>query len=241
MVSVCMATYNGSQYIYEQVSSILNQLNATDELIVSDDGSTDNTVAIINSFNDARIKVYLNKSSGRPTENFQNALIRAKGEFIFLSDQDDIWIDTKYDKLKNLLLIYDLVVSDSIVVDENLNKLIPSFFDYHGSKKGVLRNAIKNSYFGSCMAFRRKVLKYALPFPMSREIGHDVWIGLVAEMTGKVFFYNEALILYRRHSSAVTSHAIGKSKRSIFKKVSGRLVMLQHVINFYIKYRWKRD
>ncbi|WP_419801106.1 glycosyltransferase family 2 protein [Mucilaginibacter sp.] len=235
-----MATYNGCQYIYEQVSSILNQLDACDELIISDDGSTDNTVAIVNSFNDARIKVYTHKSSGRPTENFQNALIRAKGEFIFLSDQDDIWIENKYDKLKELLLVYDLVVSNSIIVDENLNKLNPSFFAYHRSKKGIFRNAIKNSYFGSCMAFRSEILKYALPFPTSSEIGHDVWIGLVAEITGKVFFYNEALILYRRHSSAVTSHAISKSKRSFYKKVFGRLVMLQHVIIFYIKYKWKK-
>ncbi len=241
MVSVCIATYNGEKFIKKQIESILIQLEADDEVIISDDKSTDNTIQIINSINDDRLKLYVNRnSSGRPTENFQNALEKANGEYIFLADQDDIWLENKYHKLKNLLSIYDLVTSDSIVVDEDLNEIIPSFFANHGSRKGILRNAIKNSYFGSCMAFRSRILDYALPFPKSKEIGHDVWIGLIAEMTGKVFFYKEPLILYRRHSAAVTSHGISRSKRSIIAKLFGRVIMMQHVFNFYIKHKWKK-
>jgi len=241
MVSVCIATYNGEKYIKQQIESILTQIDIDDEIVISDDLSTDLTTEIVNSIDDLRIKLYINNNpSGRPTENFQNALNKSKGEFIFLADQDDIWLENKYNDSKHLLLKYDLVLSDSILVDENLNVLKKSFFNFHKSKKGVLINSIKNSYFGSCMAFRRKILDFALPFPKSREIGHDVWLGLVAEMTGSVYFYNKPLILYRRHASAVTSHGIGKSKRSLAKKFLGRLIMLQHVFVFYINYKWKK-
>ncbi|HMI00860.1 MAG TPA: glycosyltransferase family 2 protein [Pedobacter sp.] len=234
--SVCMATYNGEKYIYDQIKSILDQLRSDDELIISDDQSKDHTISIIESFNDPRIKLFLHKNVGRPTENFQNALEKAEGEIIFLADQDDVWIEGKYEKMRKLLKTYDLVLSNSILVDEDLKVLNSSFFHYHGSAKGVVRNAIKNSYFGSCMAFRKGLLQYALPFPSTLEIGHDIWLGLVAEMTGNVYFTNEAMILYRRHGSTVTPHGIGKSKRSLFVKLWSRIIVLKYVLKFYLKY-----
>jgi glycosyltransferase involved in cell wall biosynthesis len=237
MISVCIACYNGEKFIREQIISILGQLSENDEIIVSDDSSSDNTVEIIKSIADPRINLVFNKNStGRPTENFQNALLLAKGDLVFLADQDDIWVDNKCAKLTSLLGSCLLVLSDSIVVDENLNELNSSFFKFHGSGKGVLRNIVKNSYFGSCMAFRRELLEFALPFPSSREIGHDVWLGLVAEMVGKVCLTHERLILYRRHDATVTPHAIGKSKRSLPIKLWGRVIMLKYVLVFYFKY-----
>jgi glycosyltransferase involved in cell wall biosynthesis len=237
MTSVCLACYNGEKHIKEQVESILIQLDGSDELIISDDSSTDDTISIIKSIRDERIKLYINEnSSGRPTENFQNSLKKAKGTFVFLSDQDDIWLADKYETMKALLATNDLVLSDSVVVDETLKELHPSFFKFHGSGKGILKNVIKNSYFGSCMAFRRELLNYALPFPSSKEIGHDVWLGLVAEMVGKVCLVARPLILYRRHPLAVTSHGMGKSKRNLVIKIWGRVIMLKYVLFFYVKY-----
>jgi len=238
-----MATYNGEKFIEEQIRSILAQISINDELIISDDGSTDRTVEIIQNLNDNRIKLYRHASSGRPTENFQNALLKATGQFIFLSDQDDVWLENKYVKMVKLLESYDLVLSNSIVVNDALQTLSSSFFKFHGSAKGVIRNAIKNSYFGSCMAFRKELLIHALPFPPSKEIGHDVWLGLVGEMVGKVYFTDEPLILYRRHTDAVTSHGLSKSKRSLFVKLWSRVIMLKYVFMFYIKYKlnWKED
>lgn len=236
MVSVCMASYNGEEFIHEQIKSILNQLKPEDELIISDDGSTDHTLKIIAEFNDPRIHVYDHPSTGRPTENFEYALERASGEFIFLSDQDDLWLEGKYEMMIKLLSSCDLVLSNSVLVDEQLNTIHPSFFNFHGSAKGIIRNVIKNSYFGSCMAFRKELLNYALPFPASREIGHDVWLGLIAEMVGKVCLTEQPLILYRRHAAAVTPHGMGKSKRSLFVKLLGRVIMFKYVFIFYIKY-----
>lgn len=244
MVSVCLASYNGEDFIKDQIVSILNQLHPEDELIISDDGSNDHTIAIIMSFADPRIKFFPHTSSGRPTENFEHALEQARGEFIFLSDQDDIWLKNKYDHMLSLLHTNDLVLSNSTLVDEHLEVINPSFFKFHNSRKGIVRNVIKNSYFGSCMAFRRELLSFALPFPSSKEIGHDVWLGLVAEMTGKVYLTDEPLILYRRHSSAVTAHGMGKSKRSLFVKLFGRVIMFKYVCAFYCKFllnKWKKD
>lgn len=237
MNSICIASYNGEKYISQQLESILSELLENDEVIISDDNSSDRTLDIVQSFNDKRIKVFKNENStGRPTENFGNALKHARGDIIFLSDQDDIWLENKYSKMLAILKNNILVLSDSILVDSELNVIQPSFFKYHNSKKGVLRNSIKNSYFGSCMAFRRELLNFALPFPRSKEIGHDVWLGLVAEIIGSVGFLDEQLILYRRHDSAVTAHGMGKSNRSLTVKVWGRVIMLKYLLVFYIKY-----
>ena len=91
MISVCIATYNGSKYIKEQIDSILPQLDECDEIIVSDDSSTDNTLSILKSYHDRRIIIFTNQKFNSPIYNFENALKHAKGDIIFLSDQDDIW------------------------------------------------------------------------------------------------------------------------------------------------------
>ena len=107
MISVCMASYNGEKFIKAQIGSILMQLGKDDELVISDDGSTDRTVEIIESYGDKRIrllhhhknlsiaKIRYSRNFYYTTENFENALRAAKGDFIFLSDQDDIWAENK--------------------------------------------------------------------------------------------------------------------------------------------------
>ena len=94
MISVCIATYNGAEYLREQVESILSQLEEEDEIVVSDDSSTDTTIEILQSFGDRRIKIFKNPAKGF-VRNFENALRQAQGDFIFLSDQDDVWLPNK--------------------------------------------------------------------------------------------------------------------------------------------------
>ena len=89
-ISVAMATYNGEKYIKKQIESILINLNKDDELIISDDGSKDKTLDIIKSIKDKRIKIISGPKQG-VIKNFENALNNCTGEYIFLSDQDDIW------------------------------------------------------------------------------------------------------------------------------------------------------
>jgi glycosyltransferase involved in cell wall biosynthesis len=240
MVSVCMATYNGEKYVREQLDSILSQLKPDDEVVVSDDSSSDSTVDVIKSIPDKRIRLSVGNTFRDPIKNFQNCLKLAMGDYIFLSDQDDIWLPEKYSKMMALLSEYDLVISDSIIVDEQLKEIEPSFFRFFGSGKGLLKNMARSAYYGSCMAFNRKLLERSLPFPDTQEIGHDLWIGLVGEMTGKVLFYKEPLLLYRRHASAFTHTGLSKSKRNLFQKVRGRIVMLKEVSRFLINKRWKK-
>lgn len=89
---------------------------------------------------------------------------------------------------------------DACIVDANLRISGCSFFEFKKCKKGYWRNLIKNSYIGCCMAFKRSILDYAIPFPDNIPM-HDQWIGLLSERVGKVEFCNEQLLLYRRHSN----------------------------------------
>ncbi|WP_200864754.1 glycosyltransferase family 2 protein [Arcticibacter svalbardensis] len=235
-----MATYNGALYIKPQIESILKQLHADDELIISDDSSTDNTLEVIKAVCDSRVIILEGNRFRDPIKNFEHALKSARGVFIFLSDQDDVWIDGKYEKMLTVLEEFDLVVSDSIIVDENLAVLHPSFFAYFGSGKGILKNMIRSTYYGSCMAFRQNVLKLAMPFPDTKEIGHDLWIGLVAELTGRVCFLTQPMLLYRRHKNTFSSAGVGLSSRSVGQKFYGRVVMIWELCKFILRNKLKR-
>ena len=227
MISVCLATYNGEKYIREQLDSILPQLNCDDEIVVSDDSSTDKTLQIVQSFDDPRIRIFPNNKFHSPIFNFENALKKANGEYIFLCDQDDIWLSNKIEMMKKYLGKYDLVVSDCKVVDANLNVLSESFFSTLHSGNGFCKNLIKNTYLGCCMAFRKEVLKYILPFP-SLIAMHDIWIGLSVELNGKPYFLHEPLMLYRRHGGNV-SFGGEKSHFSLCYRIRYRLIMLYYL------------
>ena len=233
-----MATFNGERYIREQVDSILMQLSVKDELIISDDGSTDSTLDILEKYSDCRIHLLLATERLGVIGNFERALNYAKGDIIFLADQDDVWMNEKYNIMCSYLNEYDLVVCDSIIVDSNLNVICNSFFDYFGSGPGIMKNILRSSYYGSCMAFKKELLQKSLPFPKTKEIGHDLWIGLVGELVGKVLFLRQSLIKYRRHDATMTSLnlSLNRSSRSLSEKIAGRIIMVANVCLYYLKY-----
>ncbi len=201
-ISVAMATYNGEKYIVEQIKSILKNLSQEDELIISDDGSTDKTLFLINSFQDERIKIFKGPKKG-VKQNFANALKHTNGEIIFLADQDDIWL---FNKVTKVLEVFEntncsCLVHDCSVVNEDLSEVLyDSFFLYRKSKYGIIRNIYKNRYLGCCMAFRSKMKEKILPIPQNIEM-HDQWIGLLCEKDGGVEFLKEILLKYRRHEN----------------------------------------
>lgn len=225
-ISVCMATYNGQKYIKRQLESILFQLSDQDEVVVSDDKSTDKTLYIISQINDKRIRVSTNIGKQGPMSNFEQALKKATGAFIFLADQDDIWLPNKVEKTLKLLMFNDLVLSDCTVVDGHETILYDSFFRKRGSKKGFWYNLYKNSYIGCCMAFKREVLSYALPFPAHVHM-HDWWIGLMVEAKGRVYFNTEPLISYVRHGN--NASPTGELGYSITQKIKNRAVLSYYV------------
>ena len=226
-ISVAMATYNGEKYIKEQLESILKQLNKNDEIIISDDGSTDNTINIIKNLKDKRIKVINGPRKG-VKQNFANAINNCSGKYIFLSDQDDIWCDNKveavlseFGKEKVNCVIHDCVVFDS----KTNNIIINSFFEYRKSRKGIIRNIIKNSYIGCCMAFDSKLKEYILPVPNDIYM-HDQWIGLQAEKHGMVKFVNNKLIRYRRHDKNMTS----LNQHNVISMLKNRINLFRRII-----------
>lgn len=207
-ISVAMATYNGEKFISDQIESILKQLDRNDELIISDDNSKDNTVEIIKGYmeKDDRVKLIFNYKKGI-ISNFDNAISHSSNDIIFLSDQDDVWVDNKVETIKNYFLEekLTLVISDAYIVDSDLNTLQDSFYKSMNSSKGIMKNIIKNTYIGCAMAFKRELKEKILPIPAKVPM-HDMWIGIIAERYGEVKFIPEKLIYYRRHESAATSY-----------------------------------
>ncbi len=215
MISVCMAVHNGERYIREQIASILSQLAPEDELIISDDGSTDRTLDEIQSFCDPRIKFYQYKLPENvcPSEkdpafiksriifcNFMNSIMKAKGDYIFLSDQDDIWKPEKVSRCISALQSCNCLVHSCEVFGDSgdTSYISPRSFQKYLSFFLVLPNLM-----GCCMAFRRDALFDAvkkcqeIDFP----IEHDTWLALCAIMHGGLTFLNEPLIRYRRHGN----------------------------------------
>lgn len=234
MITVCIATYNGEKYIKEQLFSILEQLGEEDELIISDDNSSDNTIAVIKGISDSRIKLFFNEEKGY-TSNFENTLRQASGDIIFISDQDDIWADNKVEICLEELKTYSLVVSDATIINENNEIISDSYFKLRNIKRTSLGNIIKFSYLGCCLAFRSDMLKKALPFPPNRAFcTHDNWLFLVGSCFFKYKIQNEKLIFYRRHGGNVSTGGL-VSITSKWFKVKYRIYLCFYLIRRFFK------
>lgn len=237
MISVCIATYNGERFIKEQLDSILCQLSKEDEIIISDDGSTDKTLEIIDSYNDNRIKVFHHQkdeilsevTQGRnfyyATQNFANALSKVSGDYVFLSDQDDIWLQNKVSRCLELLKKNDVIVHNYQVVDVNGNLTKEQQFSKNPLHESVFFNIIDSHFRGCCMAFKAELLRKCLPIPLN-VIGHDYWIGAIATKYCSIFYEMNPLIQSRWYPDSVSA----KRKTSLLYKIKFRL-------NLYIELR----
>lgn len=230
--SICLACFNGEKYIKDQLTSVLAQIGRDDEVVISDNGSSDRTLEIIESLHDERIKV-LNCTTLGVVKNFQNCLLNASGKYIVLCDQDDIWLDGRLDAARCALYSSDLSVVGMLVVNEHLepleldSNLIPpntSFF----------KTFYSNGFSGCCLAFRRNVLDIVLPFPDQLPM-HDWWIILMLIMLKmKININKNKFILYRRHKNNVSNTA-NNSKSSFVHKIYIRLLILFFLILRYFK------
>ncbi len=233
-ISVCMATYNGAPFLKEQLFSILKQLSIHDELIISDDGSTDGTLELIETIQDKRIKLFHSPHKNL-IFNFENALKQATGDVIFLSDQDDVWFDDKVEKSLKYLKKYLLVFSNAAMFHGDDIQKTELFFKDSGKKTGILSNLIKVKFLGATLAFHKSVLTKALPFPKNLAM-HDIWIGLIAETMGPTYYIDEPLIYYRRHGNTASTagHA---SNNSIYTKLKIRWQLLINLC----KRKWHKN
>lgn len=240
MISVCIATHNGERYITRQLDSILCQIGVEDEVIISDDGSTDNTLTVIEDILDKRIKVLSFAqpfTTKHPHEyvcrNFENALRYAQGDYIFLSDQDDEWLPNKVEVCMKDLQSHDIVLHEFMHIDENENVI--SSLHYNGSfrtKNYLLRDG---KHYGCAMAFRRGVLDYALPFPRHLLL-HDYWIGILSEILGDFYFEEQPLLRYRIHLQNTS-----QAKNSLSFKLAYRMRTVYDVFRRVLWYKMNFD
>jgi len=227
-----MAVYNGEEFIIEQIQSILDQIGDNDELIITDDKSEDNTISLIQNLKDDRIVLIQNARKLGIVKNFEKAISLAKGNYVFLSDQDDIWANNKVQIQISDLKHAVLSVSDmNIFRSKNFEIIKKSFFtDRRIPKKRLfLNNLLKNRFVGSCMAFRKDLIPFIIPIPRNCPM-HDWWIGLIACLKGKVIFQNQILVNHRHHDSNNSDTALKKSTSGILDKFMFRIKILTLIL-----------
>lgn len=237
MISVCMATYNGEKTIKRQLSSIIPQLTATDEIIIVDDDSSDSTISIIQSMrgsSKAPIRIVINEKNEGPIKSFEHALELAKGDGILFSDQDDQWYSNKVYMMQQAFKTgADLIVHDAKVVDGDLNLIDESWNSYNNNDlpQTIMSNIVKNGITGAMMGISKKLKNQALPFPKNIEM-HDQWIFLVAKKNhDKLVEIKTPLMNYVRHGD----NATGMHKRSKKDQLNGRWRMLKYIWSYQKK------
>lgn len=201
-ISIAMAAYNGGMFLSDQLNSFAAQTKLPDELVVCDDGSTDDTALIVEEFSKrAPFKVCLIKNEYNLgyVKNFEKAITLCSGDIVFLSDQDDVWFSEKISKIISIFKENPnvlLVQSNMLLTDEGLNSSGVSQLE------NILALGHKCSdFFTGCgIAIRRNLTEIVLPIPNDLW-GHDAWINRLARFLGVVQLVEEPLMYYRRHGS----------------------------------------
>lgn len=202
-VSVCLATYNGERFILDQVNSILTELGDADELIISDNGSTDATLGLLAQVDDVRLRIVCCRKTG-VVANFENALLHARNDLIVLSDQDDVWCPGRLAVAHAALEHHQLSLVGLTFVDEKLEPLCNPV-TVRRPVLSLFSTLLRNGYTGCGMAFRRELLRVILPFPVQVPM-HDWWIAVVAlGIRTPIHISMAEMILYRRHGANVSA------------------------------------
>lgn len=217
-ISIALCTYNGEQYIYEQLLSISNQTLRPKEVVICDDHSVDGTVAIIEKFiKEApfEVRLYQNEVGLGVVKNFEQAISHCRGNYIALCDQDDVWLPHKIQGTCAALQQAEaelgvatplLVHSDLCVVNSDCEIISPSFMNsqkfFHVDKDAIKTLVVQNFVTGCTVLMNRALVTIALPLPRNC-IMHDWWLALVAATCGKLLYVNQATIYYRQHGTNV--------------------------------------
>jgi len=216
-LSIALCTYNGAVYLKEQLESIAAQTRTPDELVISDDHSTDDTLRLIEEFAATAgfpVRLSVNESNLGTAKNFEKAISLCRGDVIALSDQDDVWHS---DKLESVERIFEakpqlsLVFSNAELVDETLRLFDETLFDwvhFDGQKQRLVRSGRaldlqlrENLVCGCTVAFRANLKELVLPISGDGPLVHDGWIVLLIAAVGEIDFINRPLLKYRQHSA----------------------------------------
>jgi glycosyltransferase involved in cell wall biosynthesis len=226
-ISIAMATYNGGKYLREQLESFLAQTRFPDELIITDDCSTDDTLEIIQLFAETApfvVRWEQNEKNLGYTGNFNHALMRTTGDLVFLSDQDDVWFPEKLAIMEAYVLANPtalVLMNDAALTDADLN-------DTGLTKQGQIASAgMTDSSFvmGSCAVVRRELLAISLPITAGFK-GHDNWLVQIAEGARRKLIVKDVLQWYRRHKTNVAQVIVNRGT-----KVTRGMVYKEHLMN----------
>lgn len=259
-IQILLATYNGGEYLSTQIESILNQTYSNWVMFISDDGSTDSTLAIIQDYcaKDHRIRIVNKALTGQSAcQNFGNMLKVAFNEewdFVMFADQDDFWFEDKI-QLTLDLMIYEenfkvlpkLIYTDFEYADEKLNPLT-KVTDKNSSgwtEPNLGRLLAQNNIYGCTMMINRILAEKANPIPICAE-NHDYWLALVAALLGEIGHVKKRTILYRQHSNNVSGHYTNnslklriqryyRSNEKLEKIMKGRFKMAEELNNRFYK------
>lgn len=205
--SVCMASYNGSAYIAEQLASILRQLGPDDELVVVDDASTDGTREVVRSFSDRRVRLMEAAVNQGYVKSFEQAVRASRGSRIFLVDQDDIWVDGRLELMLGALEKYQVVASNFDVLGGGPRPPIPRLRSGDSNRRAANLVGILigyRAYYGCGMAFRREVLEVFAPVPPYLGESHDLWLAICGNVMGSIGHLDESTLLRRIHGENAT-------------------------------------
>ncbi len=250
-ISVAIATYNGEKFIEEQLYSILNQTQPPDEIIISDDGSTDSTREIaekVLSGGGIKFRVIRNTGKRGVNGNFENAIKNCTGDLIFLSDQDDVWEKERIETALKMLSSEEndrksFFFSDAVITDENLSPTGRTIWGINGfdeKERKKFRESPEYQFFalvkrnfipGMTMAFWRESAGIFLPFP--DEWHHDHWMAVILSAIGyKGLFSEKPLVLYRQHSQQATGvrRVVRLPHRAFARKCRQMLVLFRRLM-----------
>lgn len=215
LVSIVMATYNGSKYLARQIESVVAQSYPNIEIIVIDDRSIDNTLEILNQFKQlySYIKIVKNDTNLGYIKNFQKGCTLATGEYIALCDQDDYWHADKVKNMQAAIGDYPMIYCDSILCDDKLKPLGENISDRVNSIDfdNCLQQFIFCRIYGHATLIKNSFLRQAIPF--LSVIPHDWWLCYMATFYGGIKYLPEPLVSYRQHEGNVFGVVGGKTRK----------------------------
>lgn len=226
--SICMAAYKGEKYIGDQISSILEQLGPQDEVIVVDDASPDRSADIVRAFADPRITLIPSPENRGYVRAFETAVRQSSGAYVFLVDQDDIWLPGRLDRMMGALADSSVVATNYTLLDGRPRRgpLLRSRDSSHHLRNllGILIGY--RPYFGCGMAMRRDAVPRFVPIPPYVRESHDLWLAISANVAGDISHLDEPTLYRRLHGDNATP----EGWRSLPKILRARVMFVRLII-----------
>jgi len=233
-VSVALCTFNGEKYIEKQLKSIINQTVVPDEIMICDDGSTDNTLFLIDKFikanSNTKINILINENRLKTVKNFEKAISHCTGDWIFLCDQDDIWYPNKVELIMKFIMSQKntlMVFTNANLIDEydySLHSTLWEKWNFDLEKqnlwlntKNAFKDLIVNDNFvtGATSVISSKLKMKSLPINAPAGYYHDAWFALHASALNGLRFIDESLIQYRIHDLQQVGITVGGNLDSL--------------------------